>query len=133
MAKYIKGKLKGTETHADIFEKIGGASGGARSKLKIKKKKDPEERDPDTYSGAMYVKDSKSPRNPRIIERILNDHGYGEAAKSGRREGFTYEVLNTKGKIRAYVPEKKQTGRWGVSQKTMNNPSIKELMIWLGY
>ena len=121
MAKYIKGKLKGTETHADIFEKIGGASGGARSKLQIKTKQK-EEWDVD-----------KSPRDPRITERILNDHGYGEAAKSGRREGFTYEVLNTKGKIRAYVPEKKQTGRWGVSQKTMNNPSIKELMIWLGY
>ena len=42
MAKYKKGKLKGTETHADIFENLVGASGSARSKLKIKKKKDPE-------------------------------------------------------------------------------------------
>ena len=42
MAKKIKNKLKGTETRADIIDKIGGAGGGARRtpKPKAKAKKD---------------------------------------------------------------------------------------------
>ena len=39
MAKYKKGRLKGIETHTDIFEKFMGGSGGSLSKLKIKTKK----------------------------------------------------------------------------------------------
>jgi len=42
MATKIKNKLKGTETRADIIDKIGGAGGGARRtpKPKAKAKKD---------------------------------------------------------------------------------------------
>ena len=43
MATKIKNKLKGTETRADIWDKIGGAGGGARrTSKKAKKKKSPE-------------------------------------------------------------------------------------------
>ena len=41
MATKIKNKLKGTETRADIWDKIGGAGGGARrTSKKAKAKKD---------------------------------------------------------------------------------------------
>ena len=125
MAKYKKGQLKGIETHADIFEKIGGASGGARSKLKIKKKKEQEV--------------DESPRDPRITEKFLKEHGYQEATTLHGRKQQTFVELNDKGKYRIYTGwtrghnwDGKGKGQ-GVSQTTLNNPSLKELMIWMGY
>jgi len=89
MAKYKKGKLKATETHADIFEKLGGGSGGGIKKLKIKnpfdkfvKKLDPKTREKlkilfqDPSKKVIPIKKiGKKSTNKKIL------HGYGDKLK----------------------------------------------------
>ncbi len=119
MKKIRKHSRTGTERSSSIdqlLEKIGGSGGGSRSRLKIKKKQEIDD----------------SPRDPRITEKFLEDHGYTQATTSSRKP-FTYEQLTDGGKYRIYTGTSSRTGREGVSQTTMNNPSVKELKDWMGY
>tara|TARA_R100001082_G_scaffold110340_1_gene90012 strand:- start:1700 stop:2068 length:369 start_codon:yes stop_codon:yes gene_type:complete len=103
-----------------LIDRIGGAGGygGPRSRLKIKKKKEQEV--------------DESPRDPKVTERFLEDHGYTPATSSSKQPN-TYEKLTDGGKYRIYTGTRTSSGKTGVSQNTMKNPSLKELMIWMGY
>jgi hypothetical protein len=78
MAKKIKNKLKGTETRADIWDKIGGAGGGARRTLKKAKKKSPEISRSEKETGVSHAEAEKlygdwlkmSPKNKDFIKRV---------------------------------------------------------------
>ena len=79
MAKKIKNKLKGTETRADIWDKIGGAGGGARRTLKkAKKKKSPEISRSEKETGVSNAEAERlfgdwlkmSPKNKDFIKRV---------------------------------------------------------------
>tara|TARA_R110000822_G_scaffold12941_14_gene46554 strand:- start:1886 stop:2248 length:363 start_codon:yes stop_codon:yes gene_type:complete len=119
--KKIKNKLKATETHADIYDKIGGAGGGSKSKsrklkkLKVKKKDD-------------------SPSSDRITDSFMEGHGYSQTDFDTRKPN-TYTYLNDKGKIKAYTVTS-SAGKYkkvGVSQTTFKKPTLKQLKDWMGY
>ena len=111
MAKYKKGKLKATETHAEIFEKLAGGSGGSRSRLKIQKRKKKYESEED-----------RRVLSQTQVENILEDHGHD------------FERVNDTGKVRAYsTVYNRETLKTTRQQKTFNNPLLGELKDWLGY
>tara|TARA_R110002096_G_scaffold290509_2_gene484830 strand:- start:1477 stop:1893 length:417 start_codon:yes stop_codon:yes gene_type:complete len=129
-----------TERPSDLMEKIGGAGGGggklkslfgSKSKLKIKKKKDPEAEALKRWEAKRGPDDS--PRNPRITERFLEDHGFTEA-ESSTKKAFTYERLNDTGKYRVYTGNGTSvSGKETFVQNTFKNPSLRELRDWMGY
>ena len=110
-----------------LLDRVGGSGGygGSRRKpeglLSTSKRKKEQEID-------------DSPRDPRITERILRDNGYQEATTLHGRKQQTFVPLNDKGKYRIYTGWTSGKGaKQGVSQTTLNNPSVKELLRFLGY
>jgi hypothetical protein len=141
MAKYKKGKLKGIETHADIFEKLGGGSGGSRSKLKIKKKPKPEENihpdDWENFFGDSSFKPSDS--NLKYTKRLLEHHGVTENNSNPtairRASGTGFQVLddNPKSfKIRIFE-DVMDKGSSKTMQTTLTSPSLGKILNMLGY
>lgn len=120
MAKPIdKQKILESGAKGGGLGSLKGFTGGKKNLFKTKKLK------------KIKTKDD-SPKGDRVTDSFMREHGW-KHVESGR-EPNTYKYLNEAGKVRAYTAyTKKDKMKPGVSQKTFNNPTLKQLKDWMGY
>ena len=122
-----------------LLDRVGGSGGyggskktpegllSASKKVKPKKKIDPD----DVYEG--------KPAPHRVIENILEEHGF-RLSESKSPNTYFIEAGGKFGrdfKVRLFEPNPNKIsvigGKTKIQQSTLNNPSITDLKIWLGY
>ena len=69
-----------------------------------------------------------SDRRDKLTEAFLKDHGF---RYSETREPETFEYKGDS--IIAYSGARHPSGKFYVTQKTFKNPTLKQLLDWMGY
>lgn len=105
---------------------------GLKRKMEVKKGKHPHLRIGRKKGERDYPDLRLKDRKPQLAEEFLKDQGLEEIAGNEKPKEWTYKVHGD-GKITAYSGWSDSGGRTGLSQKTFNNPTLKQLRDWAGY